>query len=48
MTDYFGVDPEDVEIMMVHLLRVLVLQGGILRRLRVRALVALRNVGFSM
>ena len=48
VTDYFGVDPNDVDIMMGTFTKSFGAAGGYIAASEVRALVALRNVGFSM
>ena len=48
VTDYFGVDPNDVDIMMGTFTKSFGAAGGYIAASEVRALVALRNVGFSI
>ena len=48
VTDYFGVDSDDVEIMMGTFTKSFGAAGGYIVASEVRAMVALRNVGFSM
>ena len=48
VTDYFGVDPKDVDIMMGTFTKSFGAAGGYIVASEVRALVALRNVGFSI
>ena len=48
VTDYFGVDPSDVDIMMGTFTKSFAAAGGYIAASEVRALVALRNVGFSI
>ena len=48
VTDYFGVDPNDVDIMMGTFTKSFGAAGGYIAASEVRAMVALRNVGFSM
>ena len=48
VTDYFGVDPNDVDIMMGTFTKSFGAAGGYIAASEVRVLVALCNVGFSM
>ena len=48
VTDYFGVDPNDVDIMMGTFTKSFGAAGGYIAASEVRALVAPRNVGFSI
>ena len=48
VTDYFGVDPNDVDIMMGTFTKSFGAAGGYIAASEVRALVVLRNVGFSI